>query len=646
MIRFELPDGAVKEFSSPVAASEVVRSISEGLLRAAVCVSVDGELLGLNEILDKGGSFKVLTFKDEEGKEVYRHTASHVLAQAIKRLYPDAKLAIGPAVKTGFYYDIDFSRPITLDDFKAIEEEMNKIVKSDFAVEKSVVSVERAKEMLADEPYKLELLEGIKDETVTFFTQGEFSDMCRGPHLSSTGKLKAFRLTSIAGAYWRGDSSKKMLTRIYGTAFDKKSEMEEFLARVEEAKKRDHNKLGRELGIFMTEENIGQGLPLFMPKGAHILKTMQRWVEDEEEKRGYMITKTPFMAKSDLYKISGHWYHYRDAMFILGNPEEADVNKEVLALRPMTCPFQFMIYKNGLKSYRDLPVRYNETAPLFRNENSGEMHGMIRVRQFTLSDGHIICRPDQIEQEFLGVLDLIRYFMKTLGLENDVSYRFSRWDPENNEKYIDNPEAWENSERLMKKILDDAGVNYYEAVGEAAFYGPKLDVQSVNVYGKEDTLFTIQIDFELAERFDMSYVDADGNKKRPFIVHRSSIGCYERTLALLIEKYNGALPAWMMYTQVKVLSLTDRTAAKTEEITAALRLKGIRAEVDNRSEKVGFKIREAQLEKIPYMLVVGDKEAAENKVSVRHRSKGDLGLMSLDEFSARILAEIKEKVID
>ena len=469
---------------------------------------------------------------------------------------------------------------------------MNKIVKSDFAVEKSVVSVERAKEMLADEPYKLELLEGIKDETVTFFTQGEFSDMCRGPHLSSTGKLKAFRLTSIAGAYWRGDSSKKMLTRIYGTAFDKKS------------------------------------------------------VEDEEEKRGYMITKTPFMAKSDLYKISGHWYHYRDAMFILGNPEEADVNKEVLALRPMTCPFQFMIYKNGLKSYRDLPVRYNETAPLFRNENSGEMHGMIRVRQFTLSDGHIICRPDQIEQEFLGVLDLIRYFMKTLGLENDVSYRFSRWDPENKEKYIDNPEAWENSERLMKKILDDAGVNYYEAVGEAAFYGPKLDVQSVNVYGKEDTLFTIQIDFELAERFDMSYVDADGNKKRPFIVHRSSIGCYERTLALLIEKYNGALPAWMMYTQVKVLSLTDRTAAKTEEITAALRLKGIRAEVDNRSEKVGFKIREAQLEKIPYMLVVGDKEAAENKVSVRHRSKGDLGLMSLDEFSARILAEIKEKAID
>ncbi|MFR3347544.1 MAG: threonine--tRNA ligase, partial [Christensenellales bacterium] len=471
------------------------------------------ESLGLNEILDKGGSFKVLTFKDEEGKEVYRHTASHVLAQAIKRLYPDAKLAIGPAVKTGFYYDIDFSRPITLDDFKAIEEEMNKIVKSDFAVEKSVVSVERAKEMLADEPYKLELLEGIKDETVTFFTQGEFSDMCRGPHLSSTGKLKAFRLTSIAGAYWRGDSSKKMLTRIYGTAFDKKSEMEEFLARVEEAKKRDHNKLGRELGIFMTEENIGQGLPLFMPKGAHILKTMQRWVEDEEEKRGYMITKTPFMAKSDLYKISGHWYHYRDAMFILGNPEEADVNKEVLALRPMTCPFQFMIYKNGLKSYRDLPVRYNETATLFRNENSGEMHGMIRVRQFTLSDGHIICRPDQIEQEFLGVLDLIRYFMKTLGLENDVSYRFSRWDPENKEKYIDNPEAWENSERLMKKILDDAGVNYYEAVGEAAFYGPKLDVQSVNVYGKEDTLFTIQIDFELAERFDMSYVDADGNKK-------------------------------------------------------------------------------------------------------------------------------------
>lgn len=646
MIKLKLPDSSIREYPSPVAASEVVKDISEGLFRSAVCVSLNGELKGINDVIETGGDFRVLTFKDEEGREVYRHTASHIMAQAVKRIYPNAKLAIGPAIKTGFYYDIDFSEAITLDDFKTIEAEMNEIIKSDFPIEKSVVSIETAKELLKDEPYKLELLDEISDKEVSFFKQGEFSDMCRGPHLASTGKLKAFRLTSIAGAYWRGDSNKKMLTRIYGTAFDKKSDMEEYLARVEEAKKRDHNKIGRELGIFMTEENIGQGLPLFMPKGAHILKTMQRWVEDEEERRGYMLTKTPFMAKSDLYKISGHWYHYRDGMFILGNPEESDVNKEVLALRPMTCPFQFMIYKNGLKSYRDLPVRYNETAPLFRNENSGEMHGMIRVRQFTLSDGHIICRPDQIEQEFLGVLDLIRYFMTTLGLDGDVSYRFSRWDPANKEKYIDNPEAWESSEKLMKKILDNAKVNYYEAVGEAAFYGPKLDVQSVNVYGKEDTLFTIQIDFELAERFDMCYIDADGNKKRPYIVHRSSIGCYERTLALLIEKYNGALPTWMMYTQVRVLSLTDRTAEKADEIANALRKLGIRAETDNRSEKVGFKIREAQLEKIPYMLVVGDKEAAEGKVSVRHRSKGDLGLMTFEEFSDKILSEIRDKKID
>ena len=591
------------------------------------------------------------TFENPQYRKTYWHTCSHVMAQAVKRLYPEVKLAIGPSIDNGFYYDFDAPFNFTQEHLDAIEAEMRKICKEKLKLERFELPREEAIKYMQekDEPYKVELINDLPaDAHISFYKQGDFTDLCAGPHLDSTGRVKgnAIKLTSCTGAYWRGDSNRKMLQRVYGTCFMKKDELDAYLARIEEAKKRDHNKLGRELGIFMTEENIGQGLPLFMPKGAHILKTMQRWVEDEEEKRGYMITKTPFMAKSDLYKISGHWYHYRDAMFILGNPEEADVNKEVLALRPMTCPFQFMIYKNGLKSYRDLPVRYNETAPLFRNENSGEMHGMIRVRQFTLSDGHIICRPDQIEQEFLGVLDLIRYFMKTLGLENDVSYRFSRWDPENKEKYIDNPEAWENSERLMKKILDDAGVNYYEAVGEAAFYGPKLDVQSVNVYGKEDTLFTIQIDFELAERFDMSYVDADGNKKRPFIVHRSSIGCYERTLALLIEKYNGALPAWMMYTQVKVLSLTDRTAAKTEEITAALRLKGIRAEVDNRSEKVGFKIREAQLEKIPYMLVVGDKEAAENKVSVRHRSKGDLGLMSLDEFSARILAEIKEKAID
>ena len=466
--------------------------------------------------------------------------------------------------------------------------------------------------------------------------------MCRGPHLPTTGRIKAFKLTQIAGAYWRGDSKNKMLTRIYGTSFDKKADLEDYLLKVEEAKKRDHNKLGRELGLFMTDELVGQGLPLMMPKGARIIKTLQRWVEDEEERRGYQYVRTPFMAKSDLYKVSGHWDHYRDGMFILGDPEK-DNTEEVLALRPMDCPFQFEIYNNGVKSYKDLPVRYNETAPLFRNENSGEMHGLIRVRQFTLSDGHIICRPDQVEQEFLGVFDLITYFMTNLGLDKDVTYRFSRWDPENKEKYIDNPEAWKNCEDRMKEILDKAGIDYVEAIGEAAFYGPKLDVQSVNVFGKEDTLFTIQIDFELSQRFEMTYVDENGAKQYPFIIHRSSIGCYERTLAMLIEKYAGAFPTWLAPVQVKVISLTDRSKEKTEEITSKLKSLGVWAEADVRNEKVGFKIREAQLEKVPYMLIIGDKEVEANTVSVRSRKEGDVGVMPVEEFEKKILQEIATK---
>lgn len=645
MINVTLPDGSIKQFEQNVVALDVVKAISEGLARNAVCAEIDGRLCDLNEVIVNDCAFRVYTFKDEQGKNVYRHTASHILAQAVKNIYPTAKLAIGPAVKTGFYYDFDFKSPITQDDFAAIETEMKKIIKADLPIVRKVVTIREAKKMFADEPYKLELLQDIKDKTVSIYAQGDFYDMCRGPHLSSTGKVKAIKLTSLAGAYWRGDSKNKMLSRIYGTSFDKKADLDDYLVKVEEAKKRDHNKLGRELNLFMTDELIGQGLPLLMPKGARIIKTLQRWVEDEEERRGYQYVRTPFMAKSDLYKTSGHWYHYLDGMFVLGDPEKSDT-EEVLALRPMSCPFQFEIYKNGVKSYKDLPIRYNETAPLFRNENSGEMHGLIRVRQFTLADGHIVCRPDQIEEEFLGVFDLIRYLNTTLGMADDVTYRFSRWDPANKEKYIDNPEAWEHSETKMKQILDKAGIPYYEAKGEAAFYGPKLDVQSVNVFGKEDTLFTIQIDFELAQRFDMTYVDENGNKQYPFIIHRSSIGCYERTLAMLIEKYAGAFPTWLAPVQVKVISLTDRTKQNALDIANRLKTKGIYAEADVRNEKVGFKIREAQLDKVPYMLIIGDKEASDGTVAVRSRKDGDIGSMSIDVFETKILKEIADKVHD
>lgn len=642
MLKITLPDGAQKEFETGIVALDVIKSISEGLARNAVCVKINGELKDLNYQLQEDCDFVVLTFKDEDGKNVYRHTTSHILAQAIKNIYPTAKIAIGPSIKTGFYYDIEFKSPITLDDFPAIEAEMQRIIKADMPIERSEVTISKAKKLFADEPYKLELLEGIDAKTVSVYTQGDFKDMCRGPHLPTTGRVKAFKLTQIAGAYWRGDSKNKMLTRIYGTSFDKKSDLEDYLLKIEDAKKRDHNKLGRELGLFMTDELVGQGLPLMMPKGARIIKTLQRWVEDEEERRGYQYVRTPFMAKSDLYKVSGHWDHYRDGMFVLGDPEKDD-KEEILALRPMDCPFQFEIYKNGVKSYKDLPVRYNETAPLFRNENSGEMHGLIRVRQFTLADGHIICRPDQVEQEFLGVLDLITYFMTNLGMDKDVTYRFSRWDPENKEKYIDNPEAWKTCEDRMKEILDKAGIDYVEAIGEAAFYGPKLDVQSVNVFGKEDTLFTIQIDFELSQRFEMTYIDENGTKQYPFIIHRSSIGCYERTLAMLIEKYAGAFPVWLAPVQVKVISLTDRSKEKTEEITSKLKSLGVWAEADVRNEKVGFKIREAQLEKVPYMLIIGDKEVETNTVSVRSRKDGDLGVISVEEFEKKILQEIATK---
>lgn len=620
---------------------DVATRISEGLARNALIARMNGKLVELSRTIDEDCTLELLTFKDEEGRNAYRHTCAHILAQAVKNLYPDAKLAIGPAIKTGFYYDFDFSTPVTMEDLPRIEKEMESIIKANFPIERSVVTRKQALTKMRgfDEIYKLQLIEDLpRGSEITMYSQGNFVDLCAGPHLMSTGRVKCFKLTQITGAYWRGNEQNKMLTRIYGTAFEKKSELTEYLNAIEEAKKRDHNKLGRELGIFMTDELVGQGLPLLMPNGAKLFQILQRFVEDEEERRGYMLTKTPYMAKSDLYKVSGHWDHYKDGMFLLG--DEA-MDEEVMALRPMTCPFQYLIYKNGIKSYRDLPCRYNETSTLFRNEASGEMHGLTRVRQFTLSEAHIICTPEQVEEEFKGVFELILYMEKCLGISDDISFRFSKWDPKNKKKYINNPKAWTETQALMKKILDDIGINYVEADGEAAFYGPKLDLQARNVWGKEDTIITIQLDFCAADRFDMFYIAEDGSRKRPMVIHRSSIGSYERTIAMLIEKYAGAFPVWMSPTQVKVLALTDRTADKCRETVNKLSALGIRAKADLRNEKIGFKIREAQLEKTPYMLIIGDREAEENKVSVRGRKVGDLGTMTFDEFYARIKGEIE-----
>ena len=643
-MKISLPDGSVIEMAEKCTVADVAAAISEGLLRNAVCGKVNGELVDLSHVLTEDCEVKIITLKDKEGLDVYRHTTSHVLAQAVKNIFPTSKLAIGPTVDNGFYYDIEFKTPITRDDLAKIENEMKDIIKSEMPIERLVYSRQDALKIFKNfsEPYKVELINDLpKDSVISFYKQGDFMDLCRGPHLPSTGRIKAFKLTSITGAYWRGNEKNKMLTRIYGTAFEKKSELEEYLVALEEAKKRDHNKLGRDLGIFMTEEVIGQGLPILMPKGAKILQILSRFVEDEEEKRGFMITKTPNMAKNDLYRISGHWDHYRDKMFIIGDEN----SPEAMALRPMTCPFQYQIYKNGLKSYRELPARYSETATEFRNEASGEMHGLIRVRQFTLSDGHIICTPEQVEGEFKRCLDLSYYFLECLGMKEDVSFRFSKRGKSNKAKYIDNDKAWNETEALMKKILDDIGIDYVEADDEAAFYGPKLDVQIKNVYGKEDTLITIQLDFAAAHSFDMTYIDENGEKQYPFVIHRSSIGCYERTLALLIEKYAGAFPLWICPEQVRVMSLTDRTIDYAEEIAAGLRQAGVRAQTDIRSEKIGYKIREAQMEKIPYMVIVGDKEKEEKTLSVRHRKDGDIGAFTLADFAAKVVEEDKTKKI-
>lgn len=638
-----LIDNSKKEYSAPISIAEITRDISEGLLRKATSARVNGQLMDLREMIDYDCDLEILTFDDEEGRIAYRHTAAHILAQAVKNIFSTCKLAIGPAISNGFYYDFDFKTPIILEDLDRIEAEMSKIIKANLPIERQVVSKREALKKMREfgETYKVELITALPPKTpIMLYSQGDFIDLCAGPHLMSTGKVKAFKLTSLTGAYWRGDEKNKMLSRIYGTAFDKKNDLEDYLKAVEEAKKRDHNRIGRELGYFMTDENVGQGLPLLMPKGAKVMQILKRFVEDEEEKRGYQFTNTPLMAKSNLFKMSGHWAHYKDKMFVIGDEETDD---EIFALRPMTCPFQFAIYKNGLKSYRDLPIRYAETSTLFRKESSGEMHGLIRVRQFTISEGHIVCTPKQLKDEFGKVIDLINYMMKCLGLSNDVTYRFSKGDITDKEKFIDAPDAWLKTEGLMKDILDELKINYVEAVGEAAFYGPKLDIQTKNVYGKEDTIITVQVDFLLGERLEMSYVDEDGEKKFPYIIHRTSIGCYERTLAMLIEKYAGAMPLWISPTQVKVMSLTDRTSSQAKDLVVKLKEIGIRAEVDNRNEKIGYKIREAQLNKTNYMVIIGDKEAENKLLAVRSRSEGDLGTMTYDDFVLRLNSEIKEK---
>lgn len=587
----------------------------------------------------------MVDFENKEERNKYRHSTSHIMAQAIKRLWPETKLAIGPSIDDGFYYDFDRDEAFTTEDLKKIEEEMKKIVKENFPIERFELPRAEARKLMEEkgEPYKVELIDDLpEDAVISFYKQGEFTDLCAGPHMESTGEIKAFKLLSCAGAYWRGSEKNKMLQRIYGTSFPDKEQLKAYIAQREEALKRDHNKLGRELEFFTTVDCIGQGLPILLPKGARVVQLLQRWVEDVEQQHGCQLTKTPYFAKRDLYKISGHWDHYLDGMFVMGDPY--DETKECFALRPMTCPFQYQVFLNRQRSYRDLPMRLTETSTLFRNEDSGEMHGLIRVRQFTISEGHYILRPDQLEEEFKGCLELAKYFLDTVGLLDDCTFRFSQWDPANpKNKYEGTREQWEEAQDTMKKILDNLGVEYSIGIDEAAFYGPKLDIQYKNVFGKEDTLVTIQIDMLLAAKFGMEYIDKDGQKKLPYIIHRTSLGCFERTLAYLIEKYAGCLPLWMAPEQVRILPIADSHLDRAFEIRDALRAKGIRAEVDDRSEKLGKKIREANLNKVIYMITVGDKEVEEGTVSVRSRFENDLGSMSLDDLSVKLLDEIESK---
>ncbi len=643
-MKITLKDGSVKEYSQPMSVIDIASDISEGLARMACAGEVDGKVVDLRTVVDSDCELSILTFNDEAGKAAYRHTCSHVLAEAVKRLYPEAKLAIGPSIDTGYYYDFDHAS-FTREDLDKIEAEMKKIIKEGAEIKRFELPRAEAIKFMEErnEPYKVELIQDLpEDAVISFYSQGEFTDLCAGPHLMSTKPIKAFKLISSSGAYWRGSEKNKMLTRIYGTAFAKKTELDEYLEYLENIKLRDHNKLGREMELFTTVDVIGQGLPLIMPNGVKIIQRLQRWIEDEETSRGYMRTKTPLMAKSDLYKISGHWDHYKDGMFVLGDEEK---DKEVFALRPMTCPFQYYVYKASQKSYRDLPCRYGETSTLFRNEDSGEMHGLTRVRQFTISEGHLIVRPDQMVKEFKDCLALAQYCLQTLGLEEDVTYHLSKWDPDNKEKYIGEPEVWEETQQHMRDIMNELNIPFVEDVGEAAFYGPKIDINAKNVYGKEDTMITIQWDALLAEQFDMYYIDENGEKKRPYIIHRTSIGCYERTLAWLIEKYSGMFPTWLCPEQVRVLPISDKYKDYANEVLSELKKNGIDASVDERAEKIGYKIREARLDRVPYMLVVGEKEQEAKKVSVRSRYEGDEGQKDLNVFVDEICKEIRTKEI-
>ncbi len=640
-----LKDGSQKSYENPMSILDIAKDISEGLARAACAAELNGEVVDLRTVVDSDAELAILTFNDQKGKDAYRHTTSHILAQAVKRLYPDAKCAIGPAIETGFYYDFDMPS-LSREDLDNIEKEMKKIIKENPPIRRFTLPRAEAIAFMQEknEPYKVELIEDLpEDAEISFYEQGDFTDLCAGPHLMSVKTVKAFKLISSSGAYWRGSEKNAMLTRIYGVSFPKKDELEAHLEYLENIKKRDHNRLGRQMELFTTVDVIGQGLPLMMPKGVKMIQKLQRWIEDlEDNEWGYVRTKTPLMAKSDLYKISGHWGHYKDGMFVLGDEEK---DKEVFALRPMTCPFQYYVYKNSQKSYRDLPIRYGETSTLFRNEDSGEMHGLTRVRQFTISEGHLIVTPEQMVEEFKGCLALAKHCLTTLGVEEDVTYHLSKWDPENPGKYIGAPEVWEETEAAIRQVLTELNIDFTEDVGEAAFYGPKVDINARNVYGKEDTMITIQWDALLAEQFDMYYVDQNGDKKRPYIIHRTSIGCYERTLAWLIEKYEGMFPTWLCPEQVRVLPISEKYGDYAEKVLKELRANGIDATMDNRSEKIGYKIREARMDRLPYMLVVGAKEEEEGKVSVRSRFLGDEGQKPLGEFIDAICKEIRTKEI-
>ena len=631
-------------FDAPLSVFDAAKA-AELVTRAHIAARVNGTLVDMTTVLDADATVELLTFEDKDGKHVFNHTAAHILAQAVKRLYPAAKLTIGPAIESGFYYDFDSDVPFGTDALAALESEMKKIVKENHLIRRFTLPRDEAIKFMTerDEPYKVQLIEELPEgETISFYEQGEYTDLCAGPHLFSTGAVKALKLTQCTGAYWKGDQSNKMLQRVYGVAFPAKDALNAHMTQLEEAKKRDHNKLGRELEYFTTVESIGQGLPILMPKGARVIQTLQRWVEDEEQKRGYLLTKTPLMAKRDLYRISGHWDHYRDGMFILGDAD--DETKECFALRPMTCPFQYQVFLNKKRSYRELPMRLGETSTLFRNEDSGEMHGLIRVRQFTISEGHLILRPEQLEEEFRGCLELAKYVLDTVGMLEDCTFRFSQWDPARaGIKYEGTPEQWDHAQSVMKDILDKLEVKYEVGIDEAAFYGPKLDIQYKNVFGKEDTIVTIQIDMLLAEKFGMEYVDSDGLLKRPYIIHRTSLGCYERTLAYLIEKYAGALPTWMAPVQVKFLPMGDGEVEYCQKIADRMTAMGMRVEIDKSNNTIGYKIRAAQTEKVPYMLIVGGKEMEVGSVAVRSREEGDKGSVPVDQFLSDIMMEIAEK---